>query len=77
MAQSVKHAPRGDGGEARSSPDTIGRVQAVTGQRTLLAGSPVLRRLRALPEDSPDREAVRTVAALSINGVAAGLQNTG
>jgi phosphoenolpyruvate carboxylase len=52
-------------------------VQAVTGQRTLLAGSPVLRRLRALPEDSPDREAVRTVAALSINGVAAGLQNTG
>jgi phosphoenolpyruvate carboxylase len=37
----------------------------------------LLGRLRALPEDSPDREAVRGLVALSINGVAAGLQNTG
>ena len=37
----------------------------------------LLRRLRALPDGSPEREAVRRLVALSINGVAAGLQNTG
>jgi phosphoenolpyruvate carboxylase len=37
----------------------------------------LLGRLRALPEESPDREPVRRLVALTINGVAAGLQNTG
>jgi phosphoenolpyruvate carboxylase len=37
----------------------------------------LLGRLRALPEDSPQRAEVQRVVALSINGVAAGLQNTG
>jgi phosphoenolpyruvate carboxylase len=37
----------------------------------------LLRRLRGLPADSPDREAVARLVALTINGVAAGLQNTG
>jgi phosphoenolpyruvate carboxylase len=37
----------------------------------------LLARLRALPEDDPQRAEVQRVVALSINGVAAGLQNTG
>lgn len=37
----------------------------------------LLRRLRELPEDAPQRDAVQRLVALSINGVAAGLQNTG
>jgi phosphoenolpyruvate carboxylase len=37
----------------------------------------LLHRLRALAFDSPDREAVQRLVALTINGVAAGLQNTG
>ena len=37
----------------------------------------LLARLRSLPEDSPEREDVRRLVALTINGVAAGLQNTG
>jgi phosphoenolpyruvate carboxylase len=37
----------------------------------------LLRRLRGLPEDAPGREALRRLVALTINGVAAGLQNTG
>jgi phosphoenolpyruvate carboxylase len=37
----------------------------------------LLGRLRALPEESPDREPVRRLVALTINGVAAGLQSTG
>jgi phosphoenolpyruvate carboxylase len=37
----------------------------------------LLRRWRALPPDTPAREEVRRVLALTINGVAAGLQNTG
>ena len=37
----------------------------------------LLRRLRDLPEGSPDRDAVGRLVALTINGVAAGLQNTG
>jgi phosphoenolpyruvate carboxylase len=37
----------------------------------------LLARLRALPEDDPRRGEVQRVVALSINGVAAGLQNTG
>jgi phosphoenolpyruvate carboxylase len=37
----------------------------------------LLGRLRRLPEDSPDRDAVARLVALTINGVAAGLQNTG
>jgi len=37
----------------------------------------LLARLRSLPDDSPERDAVRSLVALSINGVAAGLQNTG
>jgi phosphoenolpyruvate carboxylase len=36
-----------------------------------------LRRLRAMPEDDPAREPVRDLVALSVNGIAAGLQNTG
>ncbi len=36
-----------------------------------------LRRLRGLGEDDPDAEDVRDVVALSVNGIAAGLQNTG
>jgi len=78
---------------------TAQALRAVTGQRTLLAGSPVLRRsirlrnpyvdpmsfvqvsllrrLRGLREGSAAREEVRMAAAQSINGVAAGLQNTG
>ena len=36
------------------------------------------RRLRGLPEDAPETdEASRRLAALTINGIAAGLQNTG
>ena len=37
----------------------------------------LLRRWRALPPDSGEREDVRRVLALTVNGVAAGLQNTG
>jgi phosphoenolpyruvate carboxylase len=37
----------------------------------------LLRRWRSLPLDAPEREPVRQVLALTINGVAAGLQNTG
>ncbi|HLE27137.1 MAG TPA: phosphoenolpyruvate carboxylase [Anaerolineales bacterium] len=38
----------------------------------------MLRRLRALPNpDSPDAEALREVIVLTINGIAAGLRNTG
>jgi phosphoenolpyruvate carboxylase len=37
----------------------------------------LLRRLRGLPGDSRDREVVGRLVALTINGVAAGLQNTG
>jgi phosphoenolpyruvate carboxylase len=37
----------------------------------------LLRRLRDLPEGSPDRDVVRRLVALTINGIAAGLQNTG
>jgi phosphoenolpyruvate carboxylase len=37
----------------------------------------LLRRLRALPPDSPDRALHRRLVQLSVNGVAAGLQNTG
>jgi phosphoenolpyruvate carboxylase len=37
----------------------------------------LLRRWRELPEGSEEREAVRRVLALSVNGVAAGLQGTG
>ena len=37
----------------------------------------LLRRWRGLPPDAPEREGVRRVLALTVNGVAAGLQNTG
>jgi phosphoenolpyruvate carboxylase len=37
----------------------------------------LLRRWRSLPADSPQREDVRRLLALTVNGVAAGLQNTG
>jgi phosphoenolpyruvate carboxylase len=37
----------------------------------------LLRRLRALPDEAAERAEVHRVVALSINGVAAGLQNTG
>lgn len=36
-----------------------------------------LRRLRSMPEDDPARDPVRDLVALSVNGIAAGLQNTG
>jgi phosphoenolpyruvate carboxylase len=36
-----------------------------------------LARLRLLPADDPDRERFRRLVQLTINGVAAGLQNTG
>ncbi|MGH2474428.1 MAG: phosphoenolpyruvate carboxylase, partial [Candidatus Limnocylindrales bacterium] len=37
----------------------------------------LLRRLRALPPDDPERDAHLRLVQLSVNGVAAGLQNTG
>jgi phosphoenolpyruvate carboxylase len=37
----------------------------------------LLSRLRALPEDDPDREQLRRLVQLTVSGVAAGLQNTG
>jgi phosphoenolpyruvate carboxylase len=38
----------------------------------------MLRRLRALPNpESADAEALREVIVLTINGIAAGLRNTG
>ena len=38
----------------------------------------MLRRLRALPnQESPDADALREVIILTINGIAAGLRNTG
>jgi phosphoenolpyruvate carboxylase len=37
----------------------------------------VLRRLRAMADDAPGRSVVQRLVALTINGVAAGLQNTG
>jgi phosphoenolpyruvate carboxylase len=36
-----------------------------------------LARLRALPADDPDRERFRRLVQLTVNGVSAGLQNTG
>jgi phosphoenolpyruvate carboxylase len=36
-----------------------------------------LSRLRSLPADDPDRERFRRLVQLTVNGVAAGLQNTG
>jgi phosphoenolpyruvate carboxylase len=36
-----------------------------------------LGRLRSLPADDPDRERFRRLVQLAVNGVAAGLQNTG
>ena len=36
-----------------------------------------LARLRSLPADDPDRERFRRLVQLTVNGVAAGLQNTG
>jgi phosphoenolpyruvate carboxylase len=36
-----------------------------------------LGRLRATAEDDPAREGIRDLVALSVNGIAAGLQNTG
>jgi phosphoenolpyruvate carboxylase len=37
----------------------------------------VLARLRALPLDDPDRERLLALVHVAVNGVAAGLQNTG
>ena len=37
----------------------------------------LLARLRALPADDPDRGRVLRLVQLTVNGVAAGLQNTG
>ena len=37
----------------------------------------VLRRLRSLRDDDPDAEILREAMALTINGIAAGLKNTG
>ena len=37
----------------------------------------LLGRLRAMPEDDPGREELRRLVQLTVNGVAAGLQNTG
>ncbi|MDP9476862.1 MAG: phosphoenolpyruvate carboxylase, partial [Actinomycetota bacterium] len=37
----------------------------------------LLRRLRALPEGSPDREAVLNTLLLTISGVSSGMLNTG
>ena len=37
----------------------------------------MLRRLRSLPENSPETESLREAIILTINGIAAGLKNTG
>lgn len=37
----------------------------------------LLGRLREVPEDAPEADTLRRLAALTINGIAAGLQNTG
>ena len=37
----------------------------------------LLSRLRAMPEDDPEREELRRLVQLTVSGVAAGLQNTG
>jgi phosphoenolpyruvate carboxylase len=37
----------------------------------------LLARLRAMPADDPERGRVLRLVQLSVNGVAAGLQNTG
>ena len=37
----------------------------------------LLQRLADLPEDAPERDEIARVVALSVNGIAAGLQNTG
>ena len=37
----------------------------------------LLRRLRALPEESPDRETVLNTLLLTISGVSSGMLNTG
>ncbi|MCX6065136.1 MAG: phosphoenolpyruvate carboxylase, partial [Chloroflexi bacterium] len=37
----------------------------------------MLRRLRSMPADSPEAEALREAVVLTINGIAAGLKNTG
>jgi phosphoenolpyruvate carboxylase len=78
---------------------TLACLQAITGARALLEGSPVLRRsialrnpyvdplnflqvaliprLRALPEGDAGEPALQRLLTLTINGIAAGLQNTG
>jgi phosphoenolpyruvate carboxylase len=37
----------------------------------------LLGRLRSLPEGAPDREAVRAALLVTVNGIAAGMRNTG
>jgi phosphoenolpyruvate carboxylase len=37
----------------------------------------LLSRLRAMPDDDPEREEMRRLVQLTVSGVAAGLQNTG
>jgi phosphoenolpyruvate carboxylase len=37
----------------------------------------LLRRLRSLPEDSPDRETMLNTLLLTISGISSGMLNTG
>ena len=37
----------------------------------------LLGRLRALPEETPDRASIERLVQLTVSGVAAGVQNTG
>jgi len=37
----------------------------------------LLARLRAAPDQAPEREALQRLLALTVNGIAAGLQSTG
>ena len=69
----------GDRDSSTSTPGSRARSSCGTRTSTRLSALQVelLGRLRALPHDHPDATRIRRVIGTTINGIAAGLQNTG